>query len=106
MRQACYKFVSRKEIENGYTYAMLDTEIMNEYSIIVNCTPVGTHPNVDDAPTIPYQYLTNKHLLYDLIYNPAETKFLHEGKNQGASIKNGLEMLELQAEKSWEIWNS
>lgn len=101
-----YKFVSRSKIENRLTYEMLDADIMDEYSIIVNCTPIGTHPNIEDAPAIPYQYLSDKHLLYDLIYNPAETKFLHEGKNQGASIKNGLEMLELQAEKSWEIWNS
>ena len=101
-----YKFVSRKKIENMLTYEMLGEEIMNEFSIIVNCTPVGTHPNVEDAPAIPYQYLSNNHLLYDLIYNPAETKFLQEGKKHGASIKNGLEMLELQAEKSWEIWNS
>lgn len=101
-----YGFVSRNEIKNKLAYGMLDAEIMNEYSIIVNCTPVGTYPNVEDAPAIPYQYLSDKHLLYDLIYNPAETKFLQEGKKQGASIKNGLEMLELQAEKSWEIWNS
>jgi len=101
-----FKSVSRIEAENRFTYEMLDAEIMNDYTIIVNCTPVGTHPNIEDAPAIPYQYLSVKHLLYDLIYNPAETKFLQEGKKQGASIKNGLEMLELQAEKSWEIWNS
>lgn len=101
-----HKFVSRREIENMLTYEMLDAEIMDEYSIIVNCTPIGTHPNVEDAPAIPYQYLTEKHLLFDLIYNPSETKFLQEGKKHGASIKSGLEMLELQAEKSWEIWNS
>ncbi len=101
-----YKFVSRNESENSYTYAMLNAEIMNEYQIIVNCTPVGTHPDIDNAPEIPYQYLSDKHLLYDLIYNPAETKFLQKGKKHGAIIKNGLEMLELQAEKSWKIWNS
>jgi len=101
-----YKFVSRIEQENMLSYEMLDAEIMDDYSIIVNCTPVGTHPNIENAPPIPYQYLSNKHLLYDLIYNPAETKFLQKGKKQGASIKNGLEMLELQAEKAWEIWNS
>lgn len=101
-----YKFVSRNENENLVTYAMLDEEIMDEYSIIINCTPIGTHPDIENAPAIPYQYLSNKHLLYDLIYNPSETKFLLEGKKQGASIKNGFEMLELQAEKSWEIWNS
>jgi len=101
-----YKFVSRSKIENMLSYEMLDAEIMGENSIIVNCTPIGTHPNIEDAPAIPYQYLSDKHLLYDLIYNPAQTKFLQEGKNRGASIKNGFEMLELQAEKSWEIWNS
>lgn len=101
-----YKFVSRSENENMLNYEMLDAELMGEYSIIVNCSPIGTHPNVEDAPEIPFQYLSEKHLLYDLIYNPAETKFLREGKKHGASIKNGLEMLELQAEKSWEIWNS
>jgi len=101
-----YKFVSRSESEKMLTYEMLNEEIMGEYSIIVNCTPNGTHPNVEDAPAIPYQFLNDKHLLYDLIYNPSETKFLREGKKHGASIKNGLEMLELQAEKSWEIWNS
>jgi shikimate dehydrogenase len=101
-----YKFVSRNETENMVTYEMLDAEIMDDYTIIVNCTPVGTYPNIENAPPIPYQYLSNKHLLYDLIYNPAETKFLQNGKKHGASIKNGLEMLELQAEKSWEIWNS
>ena len=101
-----YKFVSRNETENMVTYEMLDAEIMDDYTIIVNCTPVGTHPNIENAPPIPYQYLSNKHLLYDLIYNPVETKFLQNGKKHGASIKNGLEMLELQAEKSWEIWNS
>jgi shikimate dehydrogenase len=101
-----YKFVSRSENEHMLTYEMLDAELMGEYSIIVNCSPVGTHPNVEEAPAIPYQYLSEKNLLYDLIYNPSETKFLREGKKHGASIKNGLEMLELQAEKSWEIWNS
>lgn len=101
-----YKFVSRNEADTMFTYEMLDAEIMNEYTIIVNCTPVGTHPNIENAPVIPYQYLSDKHLLYDLIYNPAETKFLQNGKKHGATIKNGLEMLELQAEKAWEIWNS
>ena len=101
-----FKSVSRIEAENRFTYEMLDAEIMNDYTIIVNCTPIGTHPNIEDSPVIPYQFITDKHLLYDLIYNPAETKFLQEGKKHGASIKNGLEMLELQAEKSWEIWNS
>ena len=99
------KFVSRKVSETSYLYSMLTEDILNKYSIIVNCSPIGTHPNIEDAPNIPYQFISEKHLLYDLIYNPFETKFLQEGKRRGAQIKNGLEMLELQAEKSWEIWN-
>lgn len=101
-----YKFVSRTAGENRFTYEMLDSEIIGDYSIIVNCSPVGTYPAIEKEPQIPYQYLTSKHLLYDLIYNPAETKFLRNGKKHGVNIKNGLEMLELQAEKSWEIWYS
>jgi len=101
-----YKFVSRKVSEEMFLYSMLNEQIMEEYAIIVNCSPLGTHPNIDDSPNIPFQFITSKHLLFDLIYNPAETKFLSEGKKRGAMIKNGLEMLQLQAEKSWEIWNS
>ena len=66
---------------------------------------MGTFPNIEDAPDIPYDHIGNKHLLYDLVYNPPETTFLKNGKNNGAKIKNGLEMLVLQAEKNWEIWN-
>lgn len=101
-----YKFVSRKVDEDMFLYSVLTNEIMGEYAIIVNCSPIGTHPNVNEAPNVPYEFITESHLLFDLIYNPAETKFLQEGKKRGATIKNGLEMLELQAEKSWEIWNS
>jgi len=101
-----YKFVSRKVSEGMFLYSMLNEQIMEEYAIIVNCSPLGTHPNIDESPNIPFQFITNKHLLFDLIYNPAETKFLSEGKKRGAIIKNGLEMLQLQAEKSWKIWNS
>ena len=100
-----FKFVSRKVSENVFLYSLLTKEILDEYTIIVNCSPVGTHPNVNEAPNIPYQFINEKHLLFDLIYNPAETKFLKEGKSRGAAIKNGSDMLELQAEKSWEIWN-
>ena len=87
------------------SYADLTKEIMEEFSVIVNCTPLGTFPDIDRKPAIPYDYITSKHLLYDLIYNPSETAFLTEGSNRGAVIKNGLEMLELQAEESWRIWN-
>jgi shikimate dehydrogenase len=100
-----YKFVSRRLMENGFLYSVLNQQIMDEYTIIVNCTPIGTFPNTNESPNIPYDCITEKHLLFDLIYNPEETKFLEQGKQKGASIKNGLEMLELQAEKSWEIWN-
>ena len=101
-----YKFVSRKVAENMFLYSMLTKEIMEEHTVIVNCSPIGTHPNINESPNIPYEFLTKNHLLFDLIYNPDETKFLAEGKKRGAIIKNGLEMLRLQAEKSWEIWNS
>lgn len=101
-----FKFVSRKVAENVYLYSVLNKDIIEEYTVIINCTPLGTYPNIDDAPNIPFQFINNKHLLYDLIYNPEETKFLQEGKKRGAITKNGLAMLELQAEKSWEIWNS
>ncbi|QQD15253.1 shikimate dehydrogenase family protein [Sphingobacterium sp. UDSM-2020] len=100
-----YKFVSRNKSENNLIYSELDADIFNEHYIIINCSPVGTFPNIEDAPNIPYEYIGNKHLLYDLVYNPAETAFLKKGKENGAKIKNGLEMLELQAEKNWEIWN-
>jgi shikimate dehydrogenase len=91
----------KKEI----AYSSLTEELLQEYTIIVNSTPVGTFPKVDQKPKIPYQYLTEKHLLYDLIYNPEVTAFLSKGKEQGTVIKNGFQMLELQAEASWEIWN-
>lgn len=99
-------FVSRKVSDNSLLYSILDKSILEEYTVIINCTPVGTYPNIEDSPNIPYQYLSKEHIVYDLIYNPSETAFLESAKQQGAVIKNGLEMLELQAEKSWEIWNS
>lgn len=101
-----YKFVSRSLTENMFLYSTLNEQIIEEYNVIINCSPVGTHPNMEDAPNLPFEFISDKHLLFDLIYNPSETKFLRLGKNNGATIKNGLEMLELQAEKSWEIWNA
>ncbi|KAA5537751.1 shikimate dehydrogenase family protein [Paenimyroides baculatum] len=88
------------------TYEDLSEEIIQNNTIIINCTPVGTFPNTDSAPEIPYQFITKNHLVYDLIYNPAETLFLKKSKENGAVTKNGLEMLEIQAEESWKIWNS
>lgn len=88
------------------TYEDLSEEIIQNHTIIINCTPVGTFPNLDSAPEIPYHFITKNHLVYDLIYNPAETLFLKKCKENGAVTKNGLEMLEIQAEESWKIWNS
>lgn len=99
-------FVSRSEKDNTITYQQLTKEIMEEYTVIVNCTPAGMAPHFDECPAIPYEHLTSKHLLYDLIYNPDETLFLKKGREAGCITKNGLEMLLLQAEAGWEIWNS
>jgi len=101
------KLVSRKKkSSDAILYEELTNEILSTHTIIVNCTPVGTFPNIEKAPVIPYQFLTKDHLVYDLVYNPKITRFLAKAKNQGASIQNGLLMLQLQADKAWEIWNS
>jgi len=86
-------------------YSQLTESIISENQLIINTTPVGMYPDTGVYPDIPYHYLSKRHLLYDLIYNPAETKFLLKGREAGATVMNGLPMLELQAEKSWEIWN-
>ena len=101
-----YQNVSRVRTGKAIHYEDLNEMIIHKSTLIINCTPVGMHPDIEEAPEIPYQYLTSKHLLYDLIYNPSETQFLMLGKEQGAQTKNGLEMLYLQAERSWQIWNS
>jgi shikimate dehydrogenase len=100
-----YKLVSRRKTGEGLGYEDIGEEILNQYTLIINTTPLGMYPNVDEAPPIPYQYLSSRHLLFDLIYNPAKTKFLQNGEAQGARIANGHEMLILQAEESWRIWN-
>jgi shikimate dehydrogenase len=79
---------------------------MKDHTVVINCSPVGTYPNIDVAPDIPYEFITEDHLLYDLIYNPEETLFLQKGKEKGAITKNGYEMLLIQAERNWEIWNN
>ncbi|WP_108868602.1 shikimate dehydrogenase family protein [Aquimarina aquimarini] len=101
-----YTFVSRNSGHNKLSYKDLDSLIMADHTLIINCTPLGTHPNILDCPDIPYQYITNDHVLYDLIYNPPETTFMQKGKEKGATVANGLQMLKLQAEKAWEIWNT
>ena len=100
-----YQVVSRQKNNQSITYEDLNEGILSQYWLIINTSPVGTFPNVEECPNIPYQFLTNQHLLYDLVYNPAETLFLQKGKQQGAATHNGLKMLQLQAEKAWEIWN-
>lgn len=97
--------VSRTAREGVITYDDLTEEVISTHHVIVNTTPVGMYPNVDDAVNIPYSLLTNKHLCYDLIYNPDETAFMRKAKEAGAEVKNGLEMLLLQAFASWNIWN-
>ena len=100
-------FVSRNpKNENEISYEEVNEYVIRNHQIIVNTTPVGTFPKVDEKPAINYNELTSKHLLYDLVYNPSETQFLKEGKQRGAMVLNGLQMLQLQAEKAWEIWNS
>lgn len=97
--------VSRSSRPGCITYEELTPDIISQYTVIVNCTPCGMHPHVDECPPIPYDLLTQKHLLYDLVYNPAETLFMKKGAEHGAAVKNGHEMLILQAIASWEIWN-
>jgi shikimate dehydrogenase len=100
-----YQLVSRQRGAGLITYEDLNEAILHDHHLIINTTPVGMFPNTDQAPPIPYQYLTDKHLLFDLIYNPEKTLFLQKGEAQGAAICNGYEMLILQAEASWDIWN-
>lgn len=99
-----FSIVSRSS--DSLTYEDLDKEIMRSRRLIINCTPLGTYPDIDAAPAIPYEHLTSKHLLFDLVYNPEKTLFLARGESVGASIINGYEMLVGQAEASWMIWNT
>jgi shikimate dehydrogenase len=101
-----FTLVSRSAHTGQFTYDDLNEAIISEHLLIINTTPLGMYPNIISCPPIPYAAVTEQHLLYDLIYNPEETAFLKKGREQGAMVKNGLEMLHLQAEASWEIWNS
>jgi shikimate dehydrogenase len=98
-----YKIVSRK---SSFDYSDISSKSIGYYDIIINTTPLGTFPEIADFPQIPYKELNENHLLFDVIYNPTESAFLRFGKTRNCSIKNGLEMLEIQAESSWNIWNS
>jgi shikimate dehydrogenase len=101
-----FLLVSRHKKENQLGYEDVGRETIGEHHIIINTTPLGMYPNVDQDPPIPYTDLTPQHLLYDLTYNPPKTKFLQQGEKRGAQIINGYEMLLAQAEESWRIWNS
>ena len=92
--------------KGDFTYQQLDEELLKEHTIIINTTPLGTFPETSLAPVIPYQFISKQHLVYDLVYNPEETLFLKKCRKNGAEIKNGLQMLEIQAEEAWKIWNS
>lgn len=97
-------YVSRTKATDRLTYAELTPEVLATHHVIVNCSPVGMFPHVDEAPSLPYHLLTPNHLCYDLVYNPLETAFMRKASEQGAVVKNGLEMLHLQAEAAWEMW--
>jgi len=98
--------VSRTPKEGVLGYNQLTEEVMHDYTVIINCTPLGMAPEENTCPDIPYQWITARHLLFDCVYNPEETVFLHKGKAQGATIRNGMEMLTGQAKAAWKIWNN
>jgi shikimate dehydrogenase len=101
-----YQYVSRTKTKTTLAYHELNKDIILNHYLIINCTPLGTFPKVEELPNIPYQFLTSDHLLFDLIYNPRETAFLKMGQAKGARGSNGLKMLEYQAKKAWSIWKS
>ncbi|ACY40172.1 shikimate dehydrogenase [Blattabacterium sp. (Blattella germanica) str. Bge] len=104
--QIPYQYVSRTKKKGFLVYEDINENLLKQYKIIINCTPLGTFPNVNLCPSLPYQYISSEHYFYDLVYNPNKSLFLKEAEKKGALIKNGLEMLYLQAEESWKIWNS
>lgn len=99
------KYVSRKITPGNFTYADLNKSILDEHTVIVNTTPLGMYPNTQDHPAIPYEHLTPSHLCFDLVYNPERTIFMEKAAERGSVVKNGLEMLEMQADYAWKIWN-
>lgn len=106
MMEFKYKVVSRQKAADTITYQQLTKELFSTYHLIINCTPLGGFPNVQEYPNIPYNFISRNHMLFDLIYNPRETEFLKRGFAQGARVTNGLKMLEYQAKKSWNIWKT
>ena len=102
-----FKYVSRKESDNmSINYNELQSSIIESHKLIINCTPLGTYPNIENAPEIAYEFITNQHILFDLIYNPEKTLFLKKGDARGATIVNGYKMLVLQAERAFQIWQN
>ncbi len=100
-----YCSVSRKPKRFQIGYEDITQDLLTTYKVLINCSPVGTFPNIKDKPALPYAFIGKQHLLYDLIYNPEKTAFLNAGEKRGATSINGLDMLKFQAEKAWEIWN-
>ena len=101
-----FQIVSRAADAGKISYNQVTPTLLASHTLIINTSPLGMYPNVNEAPALPYEAIGDQHHLYDLVYNPSETLFLQKGKAQGASIQNGLAMLHIQAEKSWEIWNA
>lgn len=101
-----HHFVSRNPTQGQINYSELSREVINHKKLIINTTPLGTFPNTEEHPLLPFEYLSEEHIVFDLIYNPAETMLMKRAAEQGAKCLNGLRMLELQAEKAWSIWNS
>lgn len=102
-----YRLVSRTPASDEiWSYEQIDSSVLEVYSLLINTTPLGTYPDIENCPPLPYQYLSTSHLLYDLVYNPEETQFLKLGRSKGAATKNGFEMLQLQALAAWDIWQS
>lgn len=99
------QYVSRTKRSGGLSYAEINRSVLADYRLVINTTPLGMSPHTDAAPDLPYEHFTDKHLAFDLIYNPAETEFMRRAKRSGATVKNGLEMLEKQAERAWSIWS-
>lgn len=104
--QMQYTIVSRTKSSNTILYSEVNQQIINNHSIIVNCTPLGMYPYEQELPSLPYSFLNTNHLLYDCIYNPTKTLFLLKGEQYSCRIKNGLEMLQIQANEAWKIWNN
>jgi shikimate dehydrogenase len=100
-------FVSRRpKVLNHIPYDQVTAEVMSSNKVIINTSPVGMYPDINSCPALPYEFLTPDHILFDMVYNPPETRFMAMGTKMGASVINGMQMLHLQAEKAWEIWNT